>query len=91
MFGGNNPVLGMLKHWQRLAVSLLNFCRFRESHNLRNILVMFPLDNRKSSPVAKIGLRRTGPEITKKRNSLKTTSLAIENFYSQKVKMSPEA
>jgi len=80
----------MLKHWERLAAILLNFCRFRETHNLRNILVMFPLDNRKNSPVVKGKVQADRSQNEKNNwNLLKTNCLAIENFYSQNVKMSP--
>ncbi len=48
LFGGKNPVLGMLKTLQTLAAFLPGCSGFRESTILRNILVMFPLDYRKN-------------------------------------------
>lgn len=44
MFTGKNPVLGLLKPSESLAAFLISFARLRKPFNLRNNLVMFPLD-----------------------------------------------
>jgi hypothetical protein len=56
LFGGKNPVSGMLKTLQTLAAFLLSCSGFRESIILRNILVAFTLDYRKNESHLAAGL-----------------------------------
>jgi len=51
LFIGKNPVSGMLNHKDLLAAFLLSFAQLSETLKLCNILVMFPLDKRKTSYV----------------------------------------
>jgi len=49
LFGGKNPVLGMLKRGEKTGRLFAGLGGFRETFILRNILVIFPLDYRKNT------------------------------------------
>jgi hypothetical protein len=73
LFVGKNPFLGMLKTWESLAAFLQSIRGFRETFILRNILVMFPLEYRKSKIL--LGSLLTGRSTQSENrywNSLKT-------------------
>jgi hypothetical protein len=90
LFGGKNPVLGMLKRSEKTGCLFAKLGGFRETFILRNNLVMFPLDYRKNMSGHEVPAQKAERNDYRYWNSLKTIRLAIENFYLLKAEMIPK-